>query len=432
MQKFIKIESKGVIDPQAFILIGASTKRQDDTKIGFFGSGLKYSVSYMLRNNINFKVFAEYKEIKFNSENVSFRNVDFKQIYVDGIKTSMTTEMGMDWEAWFVIREIYCNALDEGDSSISFVTKKDCVPVEEKTVFYIEVNEEFKTIIDKWDSYFSENRKDLIYADVNLNQLYSGGNDLIVYRKGIRCLFVENQKCIFNYDLTKIKINESRVISSEFDFKWDLSIFLKKITDKRVIGQILNTINDRWEKSISWDSGNYNYSEEWREVVGGKTLVPYENAGFWEETIKEDPIAYVILPGTLVSGLKGRFLDIRVIGDVDGVSGTGEFKEVKELTKRENFMLEDSIDFLTKANYTLQYPVKVVDFVSSQRLGQAKDKTILLSRKLFNMGKKELISALIEEQEHLETGYEDESRAFQTHFIYKLVSIMEELSGKYL
>ena len=58
--KFIKIESKGNIDPQAFVLLGASTKRDDESKIGFFGSGLKYSIAYLLRNNIEFKVFSEY------------------------------------------------------------------------------------------------------------------------------------------------------------------------------------------------------------------------------------------------------------------------------------------------------------------------------------------------------------------------------------
>ena len=46
MKKYIKIESKGIIDPQAFILLGASTKRADDSKIGFFGSGRQDRILY--------------------------------------------------------------------------------------------------------------------------------------------------------------------------------------------------------------------------------------------------------------------------------------------------------------------------------------------------------------------------------------------------
>ena len=39
--KYLKISNKGEIDPNAFRLRGASTKRNDEMKIGFFGIGLK-------------------------------------------------------------------------------------------------------------------------------------------------------------------------------------------------------------------------------------------------------------------------------------------------------------------------------------------------------------------------------------------------------
>ena len=50
--KIIKITSKGEIDERAFSLLGASSKRDDNTKIGMFGSGLKYSLAYLLRKEI--------------------------------------------------------------------------------------------------------------------------------------------------------------------------------------------------------------------------------------------------------------------------------------------------------------------------------------------------------------------------------------------
>ena len=201
MKQFIRIESKGIINPQAFILLGASTKRDDNSKIGFFGSGLKYSVAYLLRNKIKFRVFADYNEITFNTTPALFRDNNFDVISINGEKTSVTTEFGADWQDWFVIREIYCNALDEGDSAITVVGENKCVPIEDKTVFYIEINEGFKQIIKDWDLYFSENRKDIVSFDKEGNQIYTGGNDLIVYRKGIRCYYAPNQKCSFNYSM---------------------------------------------------------------------------------------------------------------------------------------------------------------------------------------------------------------------------------------
>lgn len=429
--QFIKIESKGIIEPQAFVLLGASTKRADDTKIGFFGSGLKYSIAYLLRNKIEFKVYADYKEVLFSTQKELFRDREWDVIYINNEKTSMTTEMGIDWESWFVLREIYCNAIDEGDSSISIVD--ECVPYEDKTVFYIKITEDFKKIIAEWDLYFSEKREDLVYSDANANQIYAGGDRLLVYRKGIRCLYSKDIKTIFNYDLNWVVINESRVIKNEWDFKYELRKFLQQVKDKKVIAQILNTVNSSWEKGLSWDCGSSYYSESWVEVIGRKVLVPYENAGFWQEVIQDSPEIYLILPSNMVEGLKARFLDaIKVIGDTDIVKCGGSFKPVESIGKKETQLLQDSIDFLKKANYDVKYPITVVDFVKPEQLGQALDGTILLSSKLFESGRKNIVAVIIEEQEHLITKFEDETRSFQTHFINKYVTALEELTGIYL
>jgi len=438
MTKYIKIESKGVIDTQAFYLLGASSKRDDNTKIGFFGSGLKYSIAYLLRNNINFRVFTDYKEIKFSTQQVTFRDKNFDVIIVDNEATSMTTEMGIDWEPWFVIREIYCNAIDEGESKISIVKQKvsdedKCVPIEDKTVFYIETNPDFDLIVNNWDSYFSDKRKDLVYHDSNFNQIYRGGDDLIVYRKGIRCLQSSKERSIFHYDLSFVAINESRVIKNEWDFKYQLTNFIQEVSDKKVVSHIINTINDKWEKNLYWDLNSPKYSDTWCEVIGEKTIVPFENSGFWSDIISDAPEFYVILPSNMVKGLKDRFLDkIKVIGDVDDNKFYSDFKPLKELNKRQSFLLEECKTFLEESGYNIKYPILVGDFLSDKVLGQAKDEKILLSSKVFEMGRKEIVATIYEEQEHLDSKCSDETRAFQTHLIMKTITLMEEKSNRYL
>jgi hypothetical protein len=433
MKKFIKIESKGLIDPRAFTLVGGSTKRDDSSKIGFFGSGLKYSLAFLLRNKIEFKVYADYNEIIFAKHQEQFRDKVFDVISVNGKISDLTTDMGIDWENWFVIRELVCNAIDEGDSKVSIVTEQECIPVEDKTVFYVLINDRFEEIIKNWDNYFSEKRDDVLYYDLEENKIFNNLNNcLIVYRKGIRCFFYDKQKSCFNYDLSWVDINESRVIKSDFDFRWRLRIYLQKITDKKIITHLLNTINDCWERTFNWEYGS-DFSDAWVKVIGKKVLVPVENAGFWAEIMKENPERFLILPSSMCTGLKQRFTDkIRIVGDVDGTDTKGEFRVLEELSKKQNFLLNEAIEFLKKANYEIKYPVKVVEFASSNKLGQASQSTILLSCKLFDLGKKELVSTIIEEQEHLVTGYPDESRAFQNHFIMKMVSLMEDLTGSYL
>ncbi len=433
MKQFIRIESKGIINPQAFILLGASTKRDDNSKIGFFGSGLKYSVAYLLRNKIKFRVFADYNEITFNTTPALFRDNNFDVISINGEKTSVTTEFGADWQDWFVIREIYCNALDEGDSAITVVGENKCVPIEDKTVFYIEINEGFKQIIKDWDLYFSENRKDIVSFDKEGNQIYTGGNDLIVYRKGIRCYYAPNQKCSFNYDMNWVEINESRTIKSDWTFKYELRRYLQQITDKKTITHLYNTINGNYERYLDWNSSTQLFSDEWLTCLNGKILVPVENAGYWEDEVRYAPTDYLTLPSNLIEGLKARFIDeVKVIGNVDGVNTRGDVKFIQTLSKKQEQLLKDATTFLASADYQIKYEIKVVDFFQTDRRGQAIDNTILLSQKLFEMGRKHIVEVIIEEQEHLVTGYNDETRAFQSHFINKYVTELENKTGIFL
>jgi len=114
MKKYILIQNDGEIESNSFELIGASTKRDDSTKIGFFGSGLKYSIAYMMRKGIDFRVFSGLNEFHFSTKKEQLKDQSFERICINGTLTSFPTTMGPNWEEdWFVLREIYCNALDE-------------------------------------------------------------------------------------------------------------------------------------------------------------------------------------------------------------------------------------------------------------------------------------------------------------------------------
>lgn len=428
--KYIKIQSKGIIDPQAFSLIGASSKRDDKTKIGFFGSGLKYSLAYLLRNKIEFKVFSDFKEHCFTTETAPFREKEFDVIVVDGEKTSLTTQMGMDWEPWFIVREIYCNALDEGDSKISR-SSKEPKPIQDSTVFYL--NEEpFKEIVDNWGAYFSEGRDDneLLYNKDGL-KIYTGGPAQIIYRKGIRVHHIE-VPCVFHYDIDNIKINESRTIKDEFSFKYDLVQMIGKIDESHVITTLLMTINDNntMEESLYWEYVT-SYNESWLTAINGKTLVPSENAGFWSDVIAEFPNDYLILPQKMVVSLKKYFSElVKVIGEETG-SDSGDTRPVQK-NKRMEGMLGQSLQFLKEVGYKVDYPIEIVSFQRNETLGQAVNDKILLSTKVFDKGLKLLTRAIIEENEHHLSGFGDKTREFQNHIFERWVSTMEEKVNQYL
>lgn len=434
---FIKITSRGEIDERAFSLLGASSKRDDKTKIGFFGSGLKFSLAFMLRKEIKFRVFSGYSEILFTTSEEVFREKSFKRILVNGKETSLTTDTASDWSHWSIIREIFSNAIDEGESSIKLVKNKnieELKPIEDFTTFYIECTEDFQEIVDNWDLYFSENRKDIVFENIKNDKLYSGGENLLVYRKGIRCHFDEKTKSLFHYDLSKVEINESRTISSEWSLKYGLVELFRKNDNSDVIHRILYNINNYWEKYLNWDNASHvSFSDTWKSKIGDNYLIPYENAGFWQDDMEEMKSNYIILPNSLIEALKAQFGEsIKIIGDDAVVKGKGDKKILTELSKREQHLLDEAIKFLDKGGYKIEFPIKVARFVRPEVLGLAESETIFISDKCFTMGKREIINTIIEENQHLKTGHADETRAMQTDLINLFIGEMEERLGIYL
>ena len=79
------ITNPGLVDPMAFHLIGASSKRNDQHTIGFFGSGLKYSIAGLLRKNIPLQVWRGTEFMDITTEEVTMRDNTYKRIVIDGV-----------------------------------------------------------------------------------------------------------------------------------------------------------------------------------------------------------------------------------------------------------------------------------------------------------------------------------------------------------
>ena len=92
--------------------------------------------------------------------------------------------MGKDWHFWQAIREIYCNAIDEGNSGFSFVNEPE--PVENETHFYISANSMAHEFVSNFDNYFATNKKVLFECEEGriLEKTVEHAN---IYRKGIKC-----------------------------------------------------------------------------------------------------------------------------------------------------------------------------------------------------------------------------------------------------
>jgi len=405
---YLRISNQGLIDAMSFELIGASTKRDDKTKIGQFGSGLKYAIAWLMRNEIGFKIYAGTKEIVFTKQVAELRNQVFERIIIDGRETSYTTEMGgVDWEAWMAIREIWCNALDEGKEAMD--TTDEIITEDNTTNIYIEINPQVQEVVDNWGQYFSSKREEI--GQIGNIKIYRGGEDLIVYRRGVRCYFKKGERCVYHYDMPDIPINESRIIRDEWDLRYKLAHAWVRNGKKELLKELMAKLTGTFEYDLHWNLLDYDITSEWKEAIGKRYVVEKEFEGNYEELGKlNKPI---VLPAKLTKALTSTFKgEVKHIGGEDGEEGVMKLKP----TEKQKYMLDKAEEWAKECEYPVEYPIKVVRFNKKGILGWANDDKIYISENAFE-SLSLLIQTIIEENEHLKTNLSDETRQFQDHLI---------------
>lgn len=413
--KYLKIQSKNEIEVEALSLMGASTKRDDPNSIGEWGSGGKYSISTMLRNQVNFKIFSGLNPIEIATKKVTLRDKSFEKIVIEGKETSLTTDMGgKDWDNSFsYIREIYSNALDE-DTDTSLEISNNLEGKEGYTTYYIELNKDVKDFYENVDKYFCGRSKNILYSNGNFSIIAGDGN-LRLFRKGILCKESDKERSIYHYNSHKFVINESRILSDTWEARYQVGIGWKKCTNKDLIFEFLMRINGTntglFEHSIIWGSSS-SFDSAWGEALKDKKLVGLEHVDMFNNKDIKDAIQ---LPFDFLKLLKRQFSFLNIMG----LSEKSESVSLKvEPPKRLENKVLDSISELLKTDYKERLKNPVIEyrkFSNSNILGQASDNKILLSVKLDNYSVAEISKIIIEENEHNITGYEDESRTFQNH-----------------
>lgn len=237
MKNYISIKNDGLICPEDIILIGSSTKRGDSKKIGQFGSGWKFALAWILRNELEIKIFAGTEEIVVDFTVKMHRDEPIKVLTVNGQETSITSGMGeIDWKGWMALREIVSNAIDEGGEEVRSVFNPIFSGEENKTTIFIQMNGELADILRNYDSYFSFDRVP-VYSNEHMS-LYKKKEKgrAVIFRKGIKCL--EHYEGLYDVNFQDIDINESR-LSNENAFDRSFKQAIKLIDSPTILLEIL-------------------------------------------------------------------------------------------------------------------------------------------------------------------------------------------------
>src|SRR5690606_8014353 len=145
MKQYLKIQNEGKVDINAYSKAGFSTKSNDCTKIGEFGTGANFACLWAIREGVDIKIFSGHREILLGKVSSIFRGEPVEYLTVDGIETSFSLNMGKrTWKGWMAIREFWCNALDESCPNWNIVSSEELFSEENKTNIFLEINEEIK------------------------------------------------------------------------------------------------------------------------------------------------------------------------------------------------------------------------------------------------------------------------------------------------
>lgn len=411
--KYLKIQNKGELDIRLVALMGGTTKSRDEFKIGQFGTGLKYTLAYLIRNNIDFHIFVGDKKVDIKVETEHICNEDFNIICINRNRTSITDKMGLEWEAWMIVRELWCNALDEGEAVKKSVEFNELAGQEGCTTFYIQISTEIKDVIMNWKKYFVHEETPLFSNDIYA--IYPGGDDLRIYKQGVLIHEKKGKKCLFNYDVKNAEINELRQYmgsASHPVFKC-----LQNTTSEIIDYFLTNVKEDHFEGSEC----DYNWFESfgkiWKETIGDAKLIHQKSIdNIKARGLDIDISKLVVVPKKVYEALTK---DIKGISALRISQKSNEFFEA--FNKETEEKLKQGLVILEQTGYNFSPKIKFTYGVFGDKniCAQINTETAecFISENMLNKSLFEIVSILIEENEHLKTGFSDCTRDFQTHFI---------------
>jgi hypothetical protein len=423
--KYLRISNQGELNVEALSLLGASTKRGQTNKIGQFGSGNKFALAYLLRNKYEVTIFSGLKEIKVTTNNKVFREHTFDVICFNDNETSITTEFGKDWQLWQAIRELYCNALDEGEAQIGYVNI--ITPQENTTNIYIKTRPEIVNFISNFDEVFAENKEVLFSCESGTIYQKVGNSNLNLFRRGIKC-FESDTESIFDYDIPNIEIDENRLVKYYWQVPSKIWNIIYSCTDKEIIKTILfNCSKNNLIENISSDFASLDVSkvtDEFKEVLQDLSIAPREMSGLLSD---DDLGNTTIIP-------RAVFDQVKVF--VDNNNLPSKFRCYKdmiytplEITPLMEATLNKAIEFFDEVGYKspLNYDIVIARFDNKNILGLANLQTleIILSEICISKGIQCVIETMIEEAVHLKYEVKDETRGFQDAIITELVEILK-------
>lgn len=258
-------ETPTILDLNALTVFGLSAKPVSINPIGYFGTGLKYAMAILAREQCEVSIYIGLKEYKLQVKDSGFRGKVFQSIELvsgsERIQLPFTTELGKNWELWQAFRELYCNTIDESGST--YLTEYESYGIEDKTIISV-ASEEFADIFeDRYNQVFLEGADTYGTSGV---QIIARESDYVYFR-GIRVMKTD-KPCLNTYNiLSHVTLTEDRTAAYEWSVKDAIQDALKLEENKNILENALNAGDNYFESDFHYDINSHDdISETFKEV----------------------------------------------------------------------------------------------------------------------------------------------------------------------
>lgn len=384
----VYFKNKGIIDLSAVTTFGVNVK-ENENPFGFFGTGLKYAIAILLRENQAVIIYTGTEKHEFTTVNKNIRGKSFDIICMDDRELGFTLELGKTWALWQAYRELYCNTLDE-DGEITTNMRE---PGDDETLIVVEGEAFFdkhcandKIILQTQPHYQAYG------LDIHL------GASNAMHMKTVRVRELP-QAGIFTYNMTKpVQLTEDRTVKNDHEADAMVRHALISGDCADFIRAFATAPKDSYEQKLDCN---------WSDTASPVFM----------ETIKN---------------MKFKDITNLTILDVYRKHSKVEKKPAPaNMTDVEKIQLEKSIAFCKKLGYEVdKHPINVTDDLNEDTLGKVYLEEIYLSRRVFLQGTKQVATTLLEEHMHIDMRYRDETYDFQTYLFDVIVSLGERLNGE--
>lgn len=402
---FTVFENNGHLPIEAITTLGVSVKTEG--AIGYFGTGLKYAIAVLIRNDYTVLIKSEGNIYKFAKENKSVKGTIFDFITLQKNNETprelgFTTDLGKNWGIKEAYREIYCNCKDEQGEVRFLPLLENSLQTAIKKIK--EINKD--TVIAVWHN---ENERGMEF-NLSHNEMILSGNPLAesrdlqlfpqktkpsIFYKGINAYSL-NTPTLYSYNIkSNLSLTEDRTIKYSWAALGLIEDGIVTLQDENILEHILSS-QTTIEKDFNFDN-----------FYDTLTRLPIEVLENYKKTHPFIKTIFKLYKARILRNSLKRFIYLY------------DKKEI-EFVPEESYTLivKECINLLKLNHYNIdRYPIKFVSSLNKNVLGQAKDGTIYLTDVVLKGGKMEILRTLLEEYFHLESGFDDMTREFQ-NFIF--------------